>query len=410
MTGGHTLRKRQRKDNYGKTVIEEEYVKPTSGISKVEQDQPKKRQATKHTNFGHQGKEKGSVSIRNHDGMGGVENEDGTRTIVSAKRAGNRGKGKKATGEQASVSRTVQPRVRGKGKTKAGPRHPMINLKDGNKISIAHAIFLCDVIEERIHEWEVQHEGKGEREWTEVDLGEKKKPGKEGDNFVPVGAIDWISVAEDMLARHGLLWSPRHCQGVWKYLSYADMDAVTGGFTSLNNGRAGWSQELLEDSDVDDMDVDPTELRMKDVGKAPKKGQKAKRKRCLPTVEDLETCLPAHPGPVLLSGSVNENDDLKGTSKGQDSTKGTTIPLSVLASLPPPPPPRPTASVESTQRAPFLTQLRAVSGGEVWNSNGCSSSKGSSGSALRHPRLKHLTGVGGESSLRHHHHGSSGSG
>jgi hypothetical protein len=70
-------------------------------------------------------------------------------------------------------------------------------------------------------------------------------------------ALDWKTISTLLQQSHGLRWTPLYCQGLWKFMAYADTSAYVepgGTAETLHNGSMHY------DSDEEALQVKPTEL------------------------------------------------------------------------------------------------------------------------------------------------------
>ncbi|KAG5175070.1 hypothetical protein JKP88DRAFT_250390 [Tribonema minus] len=108
--------------------------------------------------------------------------------------------------------------------------------------------------------------------------------------------LDWSAIAQQLQQKHSLKWTPRYCQGLWKFLAYADATAAVG-------VRPHDNVNLLEESDEEDLEIDPRLLTKRDFANHSKEEesvvQRARRLRLEEAVEAVSEVKNALPFSII---------------------------------------------------------------------------------------------------------------
>ncbi|CAM9450479.1 unnamed protein product, partial [Discosporangium mesarthrocarpum] len=279
-SGGHLLRqKRQRKQWYGDTVLEDhDLPKPRPNATR-KRPQPRKKAVN-----GGPRKPRGKEFISNGTTVPTI----GVDVVPLAKVKGlastedvkrKRSNLWKLDGEVAKKRKT-------RAREKTESRVPNVTV-GGVDVTQGHLRTMIEIVGQQTTRWEMQLEQHGEHAWSAAALGISDDP-----YVLPIGGIDWVGVATELSQRIGLQWTPRECQRIWKFAAYADVGAVA---PRAPGGADPADEPPLEDSDVEDMDVPATSRRKKDLPKASKWVRRGPRSRPPPADDP-----PLDPGTALL--------------------------------------------------------------------------------------------------------------
>lgn len=185
-----------------------------------------------------------------------------------------------------------------------------IALRHGKDVKLEEAQMLVEIIMtqmvSRSQSWDTQH----------CSCGEVAAP------ETSPARINWEEVSSECMSQHGLNWSAIKCQGMWKFLAYADMAAAmnvlgagcqndaSGMPDGDSNSKHGESSAtaFLSDSEPEDFDmIDPRKLTRADTRKKLRSwGKDALKKRKRSSGE-----LQKHSDPALNPEKTTEDEDFR---------------------------------------------------------------------------------------------------